>query len=72
MNEAVKKRQELMRNLCKDIIGKAESMLEDINAIETDDDLAIIEMGFDTIESWGKEGYDIVRNTYDEFEEMDI
>ncbi len=71
MNEAVKRRQKRMRDICKDIIGKAEGMLEDINEIETDDDLAIIEMGFDMIESWGKEGYEIVRNTYDEFEEAD-
>ena len=69
MNDAVKRRQKQMRNLCENIIDKAKNMLEDIDRIETDDDLDTIEMGFDWIESWSKEGYEITRNTYDEFEE---
>ena len=69
MSDVVKRRQKQMRNLCENIIDKAKNMLEDIDRIETDDDLDTIEMGFDWIESWSKEGYEITRNTYDEFEE---
>ena len=34
MNDVVKRRQKSMHQICKDIIGKAESILEDIDAIE--------------------------------------
>lgn len=69
MNDAVKKRIEQIRQKANEIACKVDGMFEDIDAIETDDDLAIIEMAFDQIESWAKEGYEIVRNTYDEFGE---
>ena len=67
--DVVKRRQKSMHQICKDIIGKAESILEDIDAMETSDDLAVIEMGFDQIASWARDGSNIVLNTYDEFEE---
>ena len=69
MTDAVMRRKTQMIQLANEIKAKAEGMIEDIRAIDTDDDLAIIEMGFDQIRAWGKEGYDIVLNTYDEFEE---
>lgn len=69
MTDAVMRRKTQMIQLANDIKVKADGMIEDIRSIETDDDLAIVEMAFDQIESWGKEGYQIALNTYDEFEE---
>lgn len=69
MTDAVMRRKTRMNQLANEIKAKAEGLIEDIRAIETDDDLAIVEMAFDQIESWGKEGYQIALNTYDELEE---
>ena len=69
MNEVVKKRIDQIRLKANEIACKVDAMFEDIDNINTDDDLAIIEMAFDEIERWAREGYDIVRNTYDEFGE---
>lgn len=69
MNDAVKKRQKHMLGMAKDIMARASTLIDEIEAIESSDDLDVIEMGFDQIESWGREGYDVCRNTYDEFEE---
>ena len=69
MNDEVKRKQKRMRDICRDIIGKAERMLDDIKDVEDPDDLTVIEQGFGLIEEWSREGYDVVLNTYDEFEE---
>ncbi len=69
MTDAVMRRKTQMILLANEIKAKADGMIEDIRSIDTDDDLAIVEMAFDQIESWGKEGYLIALNTYDEFEE---
>ena len=69
MNDAVKKRQKYMLGMAKDIMARASTLIDEIEVIESSDDLDVIEMGFDQIESWGREGYEVCRNTYDEFEE---
>ena len=69
MNDAVKKRQKYMLGMAKDIMARASTLIDEVEAIESSDDLDVIEMGFDQIESWGREGYEVCRNTYDEFEE---
>lgn len=69
MTDAVMRRKSRMIQLANEIKAKADGLIEDIRAVETDDDLAIVEMAFEQIRSWGKEGYDICLNTYDEFEE---
>ena len=71
MTSALMQRKSQMNILANEIKAKAEGMISEIRAIETDDDLAIVEMAFDQIESWGKEGYEIARNAYDELEEVE-
>ena len=69
MNDAVKKRIEQMKELADQIIEKAELLKGDADDVETDEDLYVVELAFDSIIGWAKEGYDVCRNTYDEFEE---
>lgn len=69
MNEAVQKRKKYMLGMAKDIMSRADRLIDEIEDLESSDDLYVIEMGFDQIESWGREGYEVCRNTYDEFEE---
>lgn len=71
MNDVVNRRKTQMLRLANDIKVKAEGMIEDIRAIDTNDDLAIVEMAFDQLKLWAGDGYDICLNTYDEFEEED-
>ena len=69
MNEAVKRRIAQMKKIAADIKATSDYINTQLNAVETDDDLDVVEMSFDSIERWANEGYDICRNTYDEFEE---
>lgn len=69
MNNAVQKRIKQMIEKTEAIKSDCNRLLEELKAVETDDDLDVIEMRADSIENCAKEIYDICRNTYDEFEE---
>lgn len=69
MNEVVQRRIKELKELATCIKVEAQCLLEDINEIETDDDLPIVEKKFDTITTYAQQGYDKVMNTYDEFED---
>ena len=69
MNEAVRKRIARMIEIANKIESEADYIIELAEGIEEEDDVASVEMAFDNVERWAKEGYDVCRNTYDEFEE---
>lgn len=70
MNEKVKSRLERVYKRCKQIAAETDYINEDlIPDVNESEDLAIIEMSLDNIERWARETRELVRNTYDEFEE---
>lgn len=69
MNYKVKRKLSRMREIVKMIDANLEMILQDIDDVEESDDLYIVEAKFDSIASAAKAGYDLVRETYDEFEE---
>lgn len=69
MNEVVKRRIKEIKELAKCIKAEVKYLLEDIDDIETDDDLPIVEHKFDLIKSYAQQGYEKVMMTYDDFEE---
>ena len=54
MNDAVKKRIEQMKELADQIIEKAELLKGDADDVETDEDLYVVELAFDSIIGWAK------------------
>lgn len=69
MNEIIKRRVKELNELATCIKVEAKCLLEDIDEIETSEDLAIVENKFELIKDYAQQGYDKVMITYDEFEE---
>ena len=72
MNDVIERRIKLMREVTEKIKTEADGILDDLEQFKeypNDDELASLEMDFDRVREYGKEGYEICRNTYDELEE---
>jgi hypothetical protein len=69
MNDVVKRKLNELKELATCIKAEANYLLEDINDVETDNDLPIVENKFSLIQRYAQEGYDKTLSTYDEFEE---
>lgn len=70
MNEKVKNRLERVYKRCEQIAAEVDYINEDlIPDVNESEDLASIEMSLDNIERWARETRELIRNTYDEFEE---
>lgn len=69
MNKKVEKRLSYMKQICREIKSQVDCILQDIEDVVTDEDLYIIEHGFERIRRAADETVDYVRETYDEFEE---
>ena len=70
MNEKVKSRLEKVYRKGEQIAAEVDYINEDlIPDVNESEDLAAIEMSLDNIERWAREARELVRRTYDEFEE---
>lgn len=70
MNEKVKSRLERVYKRGEQIAAEVSYINEDlIPDVNESEDLATIEMSLDNIERWARETRELVRHTYDEFEE---
>lgn len=69
MNDVIKRRIKELTEIATCIKVEAKCLLEDIEEIETDENLAIVENKFELIKAYAQQGYDKVMVTYDEFEE---
>ena len=70
MNEKVKNRLERVYRKGEQIAAEVSYINEDlIPDVNESEDLVTIEMSLDNIERWARETRELVRDTYDEFEE---
>lgn len=69
MNDKVKRELEKLKEIADYISDNIECVLSDIEDVESDDDLFIIESGFDRIKQKAVEGYEKTRSLYDEFDD---
>ena len=69
MNKKVEKRLEEIKKMALDIQEMCKCIAYDVDDTTSSDDLFIIESHFETISRRANDGYDYVRNTYDEFDE---
>lgn len=71
MNERVEKKLQRIVNVAKNIKGMCECIICDADEVTESDDLFIIEQQFERITRAANDGYDLTRNTYDDFDEED-